>query len=169
MIHFITGGARSGKSRYAQEQALQLSQNPIYLATAKQPKNDAEFSERIHRHQSDRDDRWTTIEEPLYPSQMQLKGNVVVIDCVTLWLTNIGGLYRYDTEQSLTALQTEIDTLAAMEGHFFIISNELGMGLHADTEIGRRFTDLQGWANQYIAAKAGKATFMVSGLPLHLK
>lgn len=169
MIHFITGGARSGKSRYAQEQALQLSQNPVYLATAKQPKNDVEFGERIHRHQLDRDERWTTIEEPLYPSQQPLQDRVAVIDCVTLWLTNIGGLYRYETAPSLAALQKEVDALAAMKGHFFIISNELGMGLHADTEIGRRFTDLQGWANQYIAAKAGKVTFMVSGLPLHLK
>lgn len=169
MIHFITGGARSGKSRYAQEQALLLCQNPVYLATAKQPKDDAEFSERINRHQSDRDDRWTTIEEPLYPSQQPLQGKVVVIDCVTLWLTNIGGRHRYDAAPTLTEIQKEVDALAAMEGHFFIISNELGMGLHADTEIGRRFTDLQGWANQYIAAKAGKVTFMVSGLPLHLK
>ncbi|OLY93790.1 adenosylcobinamide kinase /adenosylcobinamide-phosphate guanylyltransferase [Cnuella takakiae] len=169
MIHFITGGARSGKSRYAQELALGLSQNPVYLATAKQPQNDAEFSERIHRHQADRDERWTTLEEPLYPSQQALQGKVVVIDCVTLWLTNIGGRHRYNAAPTLSDLQKEVDALAALEGHFFIISNELGMGLHANTEIGRRFTDLQGWANQYIAAKADKVSFMVSGLPLHLK
>lgn len=169
LLHFITGGARSGKSRFAQEQALALSDHAIYLATAKHNENDTEFKDRIHRHQSDRDERWTTIEEPLYPSRHPLAGRVVVIDCVTLWLSNFFSLYQYNLDPCLAAIQKEIDALQTLDAHIFIISNELGMGLHAETEIGRKFTDLQGWANQSIAAKADAATFMVSGLPMHLK
>lgn len=169
MIHFITGGARSGKSRFAQQQALSLSNNPVYLATAKQYKDDAAFSQRIRRHQEERDQRWTTIEELFYPSQHNLKGKAVVLDCVTLWLTNFFSLHQYDVDKCLTAIQSEIDALQKTDAIIFIISNELGMGLHAETEIGRKFTDLQGWANQYIAQKSDAVTFMVSGIPMHIK
>lgn len=169
MIHFITGGARSGKSRFAQEQALARSSSPIYLATAKHNRADAEFSDRIQRHQHDRDARWATIEEPLYPSRHPLQGKVAVIDCVTLWLTNFFSLHKYDIDRCLAAFKEEINALLTLDAQLFIISNEIGMGMHADTGIGRSFTDLQGWANQYIAQHAHAATFMVSGLPLTLK
>lgn len=169
MIHFITGGARSGKSRFAQQQALALSDHPVYIATAKQYKDDAEFADRIRRHQADRDERWVTIEELLYPSKLPLQGKIVVIDCVTLWLTNFFSLYTQNVEQCLDAIKKETDALQDMDADFFIISNEIGMGMHAHTEIGRKFTDLQGWANQYIAQKADAVTFMVSGIPLHIK
>ena len=87
-IIFITGGARSGKSSYAQQQALALSSQPIYVATAKKHTNDEEFSQRINRHISDRDERWITIEEQMYISKLLLNDKIVVIDCVTLWLSN---------------------------------------------------------------------------------
>jgi adenosylcobinamide kinase/adenosylcobinamide-phosphate guanylyltransferase len=167
MIYYITGGARSGKSAYAQKLALQLSNNPIYLATARNW--DADFNERIKRHQADRDERWENIEEEKNLSKLDFTNRVVVIDCVTLWLTNFYVDCKYNIDEALVQIKAEIDLLAQQSATFIIISNELGMGLHADTESGRKFTDLQGWTNQFIAQKADYAIFMVSGLPMVLK
>ena len=166
-IIFITGGARSGKSRYAQELALQLSPQPVYVATARQW--DAEFQQRIQRHQHDRDERWTAIEEEKYISQLDLQGKVVVVDCVTLWLTNFFIDNKYDIDQCLADGKQEIQQLQQQAGTFIIISNEIGMGVHAETEIGRKFTDLQGWMNQHIATVADKVVFMVSGIAMEIK
>ncbi|HEX6430884.1 MAG TPA: bifunctional adenosylcobinamide kinase/adenosylcobinamide-phosphate guanylyltransferase [Niastella sp.] len=166
-IVFITGGARSGKSRYAQQLALQLSNNPVYLATARHWDDD--FEKRIQRHQAERDERWTSIEEEKNISGLSLSGKVVVMDCVTLWLTNFFSDSKYDIDASLEQCKAEIDKLDITNNTFIIISNEIGMGMHADTEIGRKFTDLQGWMNQYIAQKANKVIFMVSGIPMVVK
>ena len=167
MIILITGGARSGKSRHAQEMALSLSDQPIYVATAK--KWGGDFDDRIRRHQTERSAAWTTIEAEEAVSAAPIENRVAVIDCITLWLTNFFIKYKNDIDKSLDAFKAEIDRLHAMKGNFIIVTNEIGMGVHAETEIGRKFTDLQGWANQYTAAKAGKVIFMVSGLPLILK
>lgn len=166
-IIFITGGARSGKSRHAQELALQLSSTPLYIATARQW--DDEFRVRVRRHQAERDERWTSVEVEKNISGLDLKGQLAVIDCVTLWLTNFFVDLDNDIEACLVACRQEIDRLAMLDATLIIISNEIGMGLHAETEMGRRFTDLQGWINQYIAAKASKVLFMVSGIPLVVK
>jgi adenosylcobinamide kinase / adenosylcobinamide-phosphate guanylyltransferase len=167
MIVLITGGARSGKSRYAQEMALRLSDNPVYVATAKNWGGD--FDDRIKRHQHDRSDAWTNIETQFEVSKADINGKVAVIDCVTLWLTNYFVLYKNDIEQSLTAFKKEIDALDKMTGTFLIVTNEIGMGVHAETEVGRKFTDLQGWANQYVAAKAKEVILMVSGIAVVVK
>ncbi|HEX3385365.1 MAG TPA: bifunctional adenosylcobinamide kinase/adenosylcobinamide-phosphate guanylyltransferase [Mucilaginibacter sp.] len=167
MIYYITGGARSGKSSYAQQLALGLSDNPVYLATAR--KWDSDFEERIKRHQEDRDERWENIEEEKSPSKLGLRGRVIVLDCVTLWLSNFFADTKYNVEETLRLIKTEFDKLAEIDATWIIISNEIGMGMHADTEIGRKFSDLQGWINQHIARRADKAIFMVSGLPLNLK
>lgn len=164
---FITGGARSGKSRHAQELALQASPNPVYVATARQW--DGEFRERINRHQKDRDERWTSIEEEKQIGHLPLQGKTVVIDCITLWLTNFFVDSKNDTGACLEACKNEINELCRQDALLIIISNEIGMGIHADTEIGRKFTDLQGWMNQYIAAKADQVIFMVSGIPVTVK
>jgi adenosylcobinamide kinase/adenosylcobinamide-phosphate guanylyltransferase len=166
---FITGGARSGKSRYAQEMALTHSQNPVYVATAKVYENDAAFRERVQHHKQDRDERWTSMEELLYVSQLPLENRVVVIDCVTLWLSNFFSLHKYDISSALEAIKKEINAIKKISAEVIIISNEIGMGVHAETEMGRKFTDLQGWANQYIAAQANQVVFMVSGIPLIVK
>lgn len=164
---FVTGGARSGKSRYAQELALQLSDAPVYVATARHWDDD--FEKRIQRHRNDRDERWTSVEEEKYISRLNLAAKVVVVDCVTLWLTNFFVDSKQDIDACLDACKREIDALKTRNTTYIIISNELGMGMHADTETGRKFTDLQGWMNQYIAAKADKVVFMVSGIPLIIK
>lgn len=166
-IIFITGGARSGKSRYAQQLALQLSNNPVYVATARHWDDD--FEKRIQRHQSERDERWTSIEEEKHISGLSFAGKVVVMDCVTLWLTNFFTDTKYDVEASLEQGKQEIDRLDTANNTYIIISNELGMGMHAETEIGRKFTDLQGWMNQYIAQQANKVVFMVSGIAMTIK
>lgn len=164
---FITGGARSGKSRYAQELALQLSHSPVYVATARHW--DADFEKRIQRHQQDRDERWTSVEEEKYISKLPLSKKVVVVDCVTLWLTNFFVDNKNDIDSCLADCKKEMDELAKKDNTYIIISNEIGMGVHAETEIGRKFTDLQGWINQYIAQKATRVVLMVSGIPVVIK
>lgn len=167
MIFFITGGARSGKSRYAQDLALSLTGNPVYVATAKDWGGD--FSDRIRRHQNDRGKEWINYETQKYVSTLPIKNKVAVIDCVTLWLTNFFIEYKNDIHQSLQAFKSEIDALNNINGTFIIVSNEIGMGVHAETETARKFTDLQGWANQYAASKADQVVLMVSGIPLTIK
>lgn len=167
MIYFITGGERSGKSRYAQELALELSSSPVYLATARQWDDD--FRKRIKRHQSERDDRWTNIEEEKYIGNLTLNNKVVVVDCVTLWLVNFFTDTKYNVEESLTQAKAEFEKIMIKDGIFIFISNEIGMGVHAETETGRKFVELQGWMNQYIAKHAHEVILMVSGIPLKLK
>lgn len=168
-ILFVTGGARSGKSNYAQQLALEHSKNPIYVATARRIAGDQEFDQRIQRHQADRNENWTSIEEPLHVSKLPLKGKVVVIDCITLWLTNFFSLHKYDVEATLTSIRNELNELKKVEAFLIVISNEIGLGVHAETEIGRKFTDLQGWTNQIAAAMADEVVFMVSGIPMVIK
>jgi adenosylcobinamide kinase / adenosylcobinamide-phosphate guanylyltransferase len=164
---FITGGARSGKSRHAQELALRHSDRPVYVATARIW--DEDFRERVRLHQQERDERWRSLEEERYLSRLPLEGEVAVIDCVTLWITNFFSGTHGDVKACLEACRREIDALSAVNAVLIIISNEIGMGLHGDTEAGRKFTDLQGWINQYIAAAADEVIFMVSGIPLTIK
>ena len=166
-IILITGGVRSGKSRYAQELALRHGESPVYVATARAW--DDEFRQRIRLHQQDRDERWRSMEEQRHLSSLPLEGEVAVIDCVTLWITNFFSETRGDVDVCLNACRREIDELIRKEALLIFISNEIGMGLHADTEVGRKFTDLQGWVNQYIAAAADEVIFMVSGIPVTIK
>ncbi len=147
--------------------ALSLSDRPIYLATSR--KWDSDFEKRVERHQGDRDDRWENWEEEKAIGKLNVGGRVVVIDCVTLWLTNWFVDLKQDIELCLREGKKELDQLFEQEATLIIISNEIGMGVHAATPSGRKFVELQGWMNQYIASKADKAVFMVSGLPLQLK
>jgi len=167
MIIYISGGTRSGKSNYAQKLALEKSANPVYVATARIWDDD--FAKRVDRHKSERGPEWTSLECEQNVHLLPIENQVVVIDCVTLWLTNLFMTHHEDIEKTLAAFKTEIDAIQKLKGTFIIISNEIGMGVHAETELGRKFTDLQGWANQYVAAKADDAILMVSGLPLILK
>ncbi|MDN3548206.1 bifunctional adenosylcobinamide kinase/adenosylcobinamide-phosphate guanylyltransferase [Mucilaginibacter aquaedulcis] len=167
MIIYISGGVRSGKSRYAQDMALKLSSAPVYIATAKIW--DEDFEKRVDRHKNERGEQWTTYETYQNLHRLPIQNQTVVIDCITLWLTNIFMDDEQDITKTLQVFKSEIDHLATLDGTFIVVSNELGMGLHAETALGRKFTDLQGMANQYVASKADEAIFMVSGLPLYLK
>ena len=167
MIIYISGGVRSGKSGYAQQMALKLSEQPVYIATAKIWDDD--FKTRVEHHKQERGPQWTTFETYQNLHLLPIQNKTVVIDCITLWLTNIFMDNESDNANALEVFKKEIDSLAALSGTFIIVSNELGMGLHAETPLGRKFTDLQGLANQYVAFLATEAIFMVSGLPLFLK
>ncbi len=167
MLYYITGGERSGKSSYAQNLALEISNNPVYLATSRVW--DANYQKRIDRHIADRNEQWTAIEEEKEISKVIKKNTTVVIDCVTLWLTNFFVDTNNDIELSLTQAKKEFNKLLTIEATIIIISNEIGMGVHATTEIGRKFTELQGWMNQYIAKQADQAILMISGIPVKIK
>jgi len=167
MIHLITGGERSGKSGYAQKLAEEMSDDPIYLATAKVW--DDGFKSRVKRHQADRDSRWQTIEEQTKLSSVLPDNRVVLIDCVTLWLTNYFSQYKGDKERCLEEAKAEFEKLQNYDGTLIIITNEIGMGVHAHNQSTRDFVELQGWVNQHIAKHASKVTLMVSGIPMKMK
>ena len=162
----ITGGQRSGKSRHAEELALRLSPHPVYLATAHLW--DDEFRERVRKHQQRRGPQWTNIEEEMYLSRHDLTGHVVVIDCVTLWLTNF--FYNNsDVDQTLKTVKEEIDRFTDHDATFIFVTNEIGSGGVSENAIQRKFTDLEGWINQYIAQKANEVILMISGIPIKIK
>lgn len=168
MIYLITGGERSGKSSYAQTLALRLSDSPIYVATAR--KWDADFQNRIDRHQQERDERWTNIEEEKHLSKINFTGKVALIDCVTLWLTNFFTDHQYDVNLSLEEAKKEFLSIASQQNiTLIIVTNEIGMGVHAETPMGRKFTELQGWMNQFLASNAKEVVLMVSGIPVKIK
>jgi len=167
MVYFITGGERSGKSRFAQQLALSLTNQPVYVATAR--KWDSDFEERIARHQQERDTRWTNYEEEKHISCLPLHNRVAVIDCITLWLTNFYTDTQYDLAQSLQASQAELDALLSLPADLIIISNEIGMGVHAHTQTTRKFVELHGWINQHIATRADQVFLLVAGIPLKVK
>ena len=167
MLYYITGGERSGKSNHAQNLALKLSKNPVYIATSRIW--DSNHQKRIDRHIADRNEQWTSIEEEKELSKVIQKDTVVVIDCVTLWLTNFFVDTESDIELSLSQAISEFNELLKIDATIIIISNEIGMGVHASTDIGRKFTELQGWMNQHIAKHADQAILMVSGIPVKIK
>lgn len=166
-IILVTGGQRSGKSSYAQQLALQLSDHPVYLATSRIW--DEEYRKRIERHQRDRGPQWTNIEEEKQLSKHHLDGRVVVIDCLTLWATNFFFDNESDTDKSLDELKAEFERFTAQNATFIFVTNELGMGGISENAIQRRFTDLQGWMNQYVARQANEVILMISGITLKIK
>jgi len=165
-VILITGGARSGKSRYAEELALSLSKNPVYVATAYVW--DEEFRERVKKHQERRGPEWTNIEEEMLLSRHDLTGCVAVIDCITLWCTNYF-FKMQEVDTALEALKAEFDKFTAKDATYIFVTNEIGMGGVSDNAVQRKFTDLQGWMNQYVASKADEVILMVSGIAVKVK
>lgn len=172
-IYLITGGERSGKSMYAERLALSLSPNPIYLATAHIW--DDEFRQRVLRHQERRGPEWTNIEEEKRLSQHDVVGRVVLIDCLTLWATN----YYTDasnktdeipeTDTILKDLRAEFQRFTKQDATYIFVTNEIGMGGVSPNAVQRRFTDLLGWLNQFVASQADEVILMVSGIPVKIK
>ena len=166
-IILVTGGARSGKSKYAERLALSLSQQPVYMATSRIW--DEEFRRRVLRHRARRGNEWTNIEEEKELSRHPIEERVVLIDCVTLWCTNFFFDLGADVGRALRAIKAEFDAFVAQEATFIFVTNEIGMGGVAENEVQRKFTDLQGWVNQYIAQKADRVVLMVCGIPMNVK
>ena len=196
-IILITGGQRSGKSEEAERLALSLSPHPVYLATAHIW--DDEFRERVERHQERRGPQWTNIEEEQWLSRHDVTGRVVLIDCVTLWLTNLWFAGKTENpeipeapespehpespdspenpenpeklsiQDTLRTAKQEFDRFTAQDATFIFVTNEIGWGGVSENKVQRQFTDLQGWMNQYIAQQADEVILMVSGIPVKIK
>ena len=168
-IVLITGGQRSGKSQYAEHLVLSLSKNPVYMATAHIW--DEEFRVRVRKHQERRGEEWTNIEEERWLSRHDVRGRVVLLDCLTLWATNFFYADGAETEVdvALETLEAEFDRFIQQDATFVVVTNEIGSGGTPVNDVQRRFTDLLGWLNQYVAAKADEVVMMVSGIPVKIK
>lgn len=173
-IIFVTGGARSGKSTFAEQKTREFGSRLAYLATAQTL--DEEMSERVQRHRERRGTEWHTVEEPLQLAEALsgCSGNydAVLVDCITLWLTNL--IFKYETAADPTEaitgeLQQLQEALRAMVTPVILVSNEVGMGIVPDNALSRLFRDLAGTANQLLAALADEAYVVISGIPLRLK
>jgi adenosylcobinamide kinase / adenosylcobinamide-phosphate guanylyltransferase len=166
-ITFITGGARSGKSRFAQQLAESRCAHPVYLATARIW--DEDFRKRIEHHRNDRGAHWVNIEAEKYLSKTDTETKTVLLDCITLWLTNFFYDNAFEPEATLHEAKEEWNRFVSREMDLIVVSNELGMGVHPEEVSARKFVDLQGWMNQHIAAMADEVYLMVSGIPLKIK
>lgn len=164
----VLGGARSGKSAFAERLVLEAgSVTPHYIATAQAW--DAEMTARIARHKADRAGAgWITLEAPLALTETLASvpdTAPVLIDCLTLWLSN-QLLTGADLKEAATGLATAI---AARQAPVVAVANEVGLGIVPETALGRRFRDAAGRLNQRLAAQAGRVVFVAAGLPLALK
>jgi adenosylcobinamide kinase/adenosylcobinamide-phosphate guanylyltransferase len=165
LITLVLGGARSGKSRYAESLIASLPQPWIYVATAEA--GDEEMTARISAHRARRGSDWRTIEAPRHlVAALQKAGTMpVLVDCLTLWLSNLM-LAGIDIDSETAHLEK---VLAAAAAPVVLVANEVGSGIVPDHPLGRKFRDLQGTLNQRMAARADHVVLMVAGLPLALK
>lgn len=163
----VLGGARSGKSRYAQSRAEALGNELVFIATAQA--FDDEMQDRITRHRDDRGSRWTTVEEPIDLAAAILAHSnpqtTVLVDCLTLWASNLM-LADYNV---LSAAGKLADAVLSARGPLILVSNEVGMGIVPDNVMARQFRDYAGTINQGVAAAASEVVMMYAGLPLVLK
>jgi len=201
-IILITGGQRSGKSVAAEQMAMQIGLTSpgqqalplVYMATARV--EDDEFRERVRIHQQRRGPEWVTIEEERQLSRHDVTGRVVLVDCLTLWLTNFFFEVEKSTSQQvdestsrrvepdciqrvdpltrrpvdpLAQIKAEFDRLTAQEATFIFVTNEIGLGGTSANEVQRRFADMLGLLNQYVAARADEVYLVVSGISIKIK
>ncbi len=165
-LTFLLGGARSGKSAHAERLVTEFPSPWTYVATAQA--FDEEMAERIALHRSRRGEGWMTLDAPLDLAgtlRKQPEGRPVLVDCLTLWLTN-----HMMAEHDLEAVSTELEqVLAAPRGPWFVVSNEVGLGIVPDNALARRFRDAAGRLNQQVAERADQVVFVAAGLPMRLK
>lgn len=171
-IVFITGGARSGKSSFAMAEASKIDGTKAYIATAEVL--DEEMKERIEKHKKQRGDAWDTYEEPLKIADVirKIEGeyNVIVIDCLTLWLSNLmhSNLnIKVEIENLVGVLKSS--KLRTLNSELIIVSNEVGMGIVPENELARRFRDMAGFLNQRVAGVADEVYMMIAGIPIKIK
>lgn len=176
----VLGGARSGKSAYAEKLAAQSGRDVVYIATARS--GDGEMAARIAQHRRDRPAHWTTVEEPLHLADAIARygahDKLILVDCLTLWLSNLlfDGGAEYPDVGKLTLPQlfsaqraALLDVLRKAPGDMVLVSNEVGMGIVPMGAVSRCFMDEAGRLNQAVAAICGRAVFVAAGLPLTLK
>jgi adenosylcobinamide kinase/adenosylcobinamide-phosphate guanylyltransferase len=174
MLTLILGGARSGKSRFAQKLAAR-AQRVCYLATLV-PGDDPEMQARMARHRADRPSSWRTVEEPLaLADAVELASrdaDAVLVDCLTLWLSNLSWEHRASEPRHLEdAVQSQIRRIAdaGRACHIILVSNEVGCGTVPESPVARAFRDIHGFLNQWVAEAADEVILVVAGLPLYLK
>lgn len=164
---FVLGGARSGKSRYAQHRAEATGLSPVYIATAQAW--DDEMRDRIRLHRQDRGSAWSTIEAPLALSETirahDAPDATLLVDCLTLWVTNL-----LLSDHDIAAATVDLtDAIACAKGQVILVSNEVGLGIVPENAIARRFRDEAGRVNQRVAAAAHEVQFVAAGLNIRLK
>lgn len=168
-VILVTGGARSGKSTYAEQRARQLGGRRLYVATA-EPR-DEEMAERIAAHQKRRGNEWAVVEEPIELAAALLaqrdKTDCALVDCLTLWLSNL--LLHRESEFAQGKVEELVETLPRLDFHVVLVTNEVGWGIVPDNPVARQFRDLAGWANQHIAAAANEVVLTVAGVPMIVK
>jgi adenosylcobinamide kinase/adenosylcobinamide-phosphate guanylyltransferase len=170
-IIFVIGGCRSGKSRYALETAEKLAgDKKVFIATCV-PQDD-EMKQRVAKHQKARNQSWPTVEEPVHLPEAILQRNqevdVIVVDCLTLWVSNL--LMETEDEEKLKKNVSQlIDTLENATCTIVLVSNEVGTGIVPENKLVRRYRDIMGLANQAVANTAGKVIWMVAGIPVTVK
>lgn len=168
-VTLILGGARSGKSRYAQNLAQASGLDVCYVATAPHIESDAEWQARIERHRQERPGHWQLFEcEGELVALLKdeaADGRLMLVDCLTLWLSNLL-MAEADTEREIAAL---VELLPELPGEIVLVSNEVGLGLVPESELGRAFRDAQGRLNQAVAKVADRVEFVVAGIPLLMK
>jgi adenosylcobinamide kinase / adenosylcobinamide-phosphate guanylyltransferase len=168
-IILITGGARSGKSQYAEQRVGELGSRRLYVATAEAKDN--EMKERIAAHQKQRGNQWTTVEEPVELAAALVaqrgKTDCALVDCLTLWLSNL--LLPRDKKYAEMKVEEFLQTLPRLDFHLVLVTNEVGHGIVPDNPLARQFRDLTGWTNQQIARVATEVILMVAGIPMVVK
>ncbi len=167
MITFIIGGARSGKSGFAEKNAVSFKGERAYIATA--TALDDEMKERIDKHKKERSGKWDTFEEPveIAPLIKELSGryDVILLDCLTLWLSNM-----FQNEANIEGeIEKLTSTLENIKSPIFIVSNETGMGIVPDNPLARKFRDMSGIMNQKVAFVADEVYMVVAGIPMRIK
>ncbi|ALD00933.1 adenosylcobinamide kinase [Acinetobacter sp. TTH0-4] len=169
MMQLILGGARSGKSRFAEQAAKDSNLNVAYIATAQA--FDREMQARIDHHQAQRPQHWTVIEEPLYLAECLMRldqpNQIILVDCLTLWMSNL--LMHENAELQLQECLKLFEVLAGLQSELILVSNETGLGVIPMGEISRKFVDESGRLHQQLGQIAEKVIFCVAGFPMMLK
>lgn len=169
-VVLVLGGVRSGKSRYAQDLAARGKRVAV-IATAKA--YDDDMRQRIERHRAERPADWTTFEAPVALEDTLLEcGNrfdTILIDCLTVWTANVMQAETSDEDRVLARAKRLADVLGSISASVILVSNEVGSGIHPETEVGRTYRDLLGFINQRIAAAADEVILLVAGCPVIVK
>jgi adenosylcobinamide kinase/adenosylcobinamide-phosphate guanylyltransferase len=177
----ITGGARSGKSDFAQKLAAKSGKKVLFVATAEA--GDKEMRQRIEKHRQNRPESWTTLEIPTGVGNeiidSSVDAEVIIIDCITLLINNIFSRFDFSSDDSIDeeSIEKEVglqiyqimDCLNRLDASFIIVTNEVGMDLVPDNKMGRLYRDLLGKANQFLADKVDEVYLMIAGIPVKIK
>jgi len=171
MIIFLTGGTRSGKSDFAQDMAEKLKGNRFFLATAQA--FDEEMRHRIQKHREQRGNRWDTVEEPIYLGRVLRAAagsyNTILVDCLTLWMSNLLMKYSDKEEKLLEIIDDFFLSIKEINGTLIVVSNEVGMGIVPDNKLARDYRDHLGILNKRMAGIADEVYALLSGIPVKIK